>query len=328
MGKQLSFTEENVKKNAFDYPKLKLAKGETALLTVVENPYSEYVHSVQKPILDQATNKVLYETKEKKDKTEYQVPKLSFVSNPICLGDEDVLAEDGLDPVNCPVCAKAAAGEGNHWKPKRRFAMHVIRTNTTPGTFDANGTGGQLLIWAFTDVIFNKLYTLQKQWGLDTHDLQLGPCTDPGFQKADLNIAPGTAVDEAQRALLFAEKNRSTDPTVFCGNRKTKARIEDDLKIVDAEWARAAGTESDGLPVTTVASLSEGISSLLDEKNPKDEQGWSVSGPEATQTAKETATPVASFDALPDTAPAAEKPAAPASKPAADTSLDSILDSL
>ena len=57
MGKQLSFTEENVKKNPFDYPKLKLAKGETARLTVVENPYSEWVHNIQKPLLDEQTRK-------------------------------------------------------------------------------------------------------------------------------------------------------------------------------------------------------------------------------------------------------------------------------
>jgi hypothetical protein len=321
MGTQLSFTEENVKKNPFDYPKLKLAKGETALLTVVEDPYSEYVHSIQKPLLSERGD-VLYRTAERKDGTEYSVPKLSFVSNPICLGDREVLDEDGIDPENCPICARAAAG-GKGYVPKRRFAMHVIRTNTRPGKFEPTEPyGGQLIIWAFTDTIFNKLFGFQKQWGLKDHDLQLGPCTDADFQKAELQVAPNTAVDEATRAAIFAEKNRSEDPTVFCGNRKTKARILDDLAVVDAEWAKANGEDS-GAAVSSTQSLNEGINALLEDSNDdtKDAEGWSKTAQEEGKPAESTE-PITSFDDLPA---AKETKAKPVS---ATADIDDILDNL
>lgn len=310
MGKQLSFTEENVKKNPFDYPKLKLAKGESARLTVVEGAFSEYVHNIQKPMLDERNN-VLFSTREKKDGTEYQTPKLTFVSNPICLGNEDVLDEDGLDPENCPVCAKAISSGESHWKPKRRFAMHVIRTATQPrSNTPVEPYSGQLLIWAFTENRFTEIFEVGNEFGLDTHDLILGPCEDATFQKAKLTIANGTAVSPETRAAIFTDKNKAEDPTVFCGNRKSRARIEDDLALVEAEWAKAEGTE----PTSTasVASLSEGIGALLSDDAP--------AAPVVAEK-KEEVEAVASFDDLPETK-APEKAPAKAKAAPKETGLD------
>jgi hypothetical protein len=323
MGKQLSFTEENVKKNPYDYPKLKLAKGESARLTVVENPYSEWVHNIQKPQLDEAGN-LLYKTMTRKDDTEYQTPRLSFVSNPICLGKDEALDADGIDPENCPVCARAAAG-GKGFFPKRRFAMHVIRTVTAPNSNKAQDPyAGSLIIWAFTDNVFSEIFRLNNEHGLDEHDLILGPCEDATFQKAKLSIAKDTAPTEEQKKAIFAEKNRSEDPTVFCGNRKSEARILDDLKVVDDTWALVKG---DGEAEPT-ASLNDGISALLDDT--KDEQGWSKTGPDEPKPAPAAAasepTPVGSFDELPDTPAAAPEKPKVASKPT--TNIDDILDGL
>lgn len=283
MANQISFTEENVKKNAFDFPKLKLAKGERARLTIVESPYVEYVHNIQKPILNE-DGTVQYKTQERKNGTEYTVPKLAFVSNPICLGTTSVLDENGLDPDNCPVCARAARGEKGYF-PKRRFAMHVIRTNTKPNSFDPlTPPSRQLIIWAFTDNVFAKIVEYQKQWGLNKHDLQLGPCEDATFQKAELNIAPDVAVTPAEIAEYFAKENQASDPTVFCGNKKTRKFIEEDLAIVDETWARAKG-EDDSLPTSSGASLTDGIKGLLDEDT-------------TTGVPSESVSPVTSFDDL------------------------------
>lgn len=298
MGKTLSFTEENVKKNPYDYPKLKLTKGETALLTYVEDPVAEYVHRIEKPMLDEAGN-VLYTTKDRLNGTQYQVPKTTWVSSPICLGDADVLDEEGIDPANCPICERAAAGEKGA-RPKRRFAMHVIRTNTVPNTFDANETGASLIIWAFTDQIFNQLFALQKQWGLDKHDLQLGPCEDAVMQKAKLAIAPGTAVTEDIKKKVYVDKNKADDPTIFCGTRKSKDRILEDLAQVDAQWAKSNGDTDSGDVVSDSVDLSSGISSLLDEEPAP-----------AKETPKAKTEPATSVEDLPDSEPA---PKAAASK--------------
>lgn len=314
-GFRLSFSEDNVKKNPFDFPKLKLAKGETARLTIVEDPVSEYVHSIQKPILDDATGALVMTTKEKKDGTEYQVEKLTFVSNPICLGDREVLDAEGLDPENCPVCKRASEG-GRGYYPKRRFAMHVIRTNTKPGTFDPNGTGQQLLIWAFTDLIFNKLVEINNEFGLADHDLKLGPCTDANFQKADLSAARDTVVDADARKNVFNDTTKAEDATIFCGNRKSRARIEEDLAQVDAVYDRAKGVE-ESAALHTTESLSKGLSAII-----SDDEDTANGVP--TVSAEEVA-PASSLDDLP--AAKEEKKAEPAAK-GGGTDLDDLFNNL
>lgn len=298
MGRRLDFSEENIKKNPFDYPKLKLAKGETARLTVVESPVVEYVHTIQKPILDEA-GQVVYQTKERKDGTEYQVPKLTFVSNPICLGDEEVLDTDGIDPKNCPVCERAANGERGFY-PKRRFAMHVIRTNTKPGTFEPNGTGYQLVVWAFTDVIYGKLVSIGKEFPLSQNDLKLGPCEDAVFQKADLSNANGTVVDEETRKLIYNDSTVAEKLEIFCGQKKSIDRINEDLAQVDAQWARAEGNE-ESESVTQVADLGSGISALLEDDAPAKQEAPAPAkeeAPAAAPAAEDKPKPATDFDDL------------------------------
>lgn len=317
MGLQLSFTSDNVKKNPYDYPKLKLANGERALLTIVQNPFTEYVHNLQKPVLDDQ-NQVVMSTKERADGTEYQVPKLTFVSNPICLGDAEVLEEDGIDPANCPMCLRAV--EDKYMRPKRRFAMHVIRTNTRPNSFDpVEPASHSLVIWAFTDNIFGKLASYQEKWGLDKHDLELGPCTDATFQKADLNVSPKTVLTDEIKAAVFSEKNRAEDPTVFCGMRKSRAAIDADLAAIDAQWAKAEGkTDADSEAIRSTESLSSGIDALLSDE-PKAETPKAEAAP-AAEGEKSL-----SLDDLP--AAKKEEPAKAAPAPAGD-SLDDILNGL
>lgn len=332
MGTQLSFTEENIKKNPFDFPKVHLVKGEVARLTVMEDPFSEYVHTIQKPQLDDRGN-VLMKTAERKNGTEYQTPKLTWVSSPICLGDRDVLDKDGIDPENCPVCARAAAGQKGFF-PKRRFAMHVVRTFTKGKTFDPSTPfSGQLLIWAFADTVFNKLFSFNKEFGLKDHDLKLGPCTDEDFQKADLNVANDTAVSEEDRKAYFNDETKAEDPTVFCGARKTRARIEEDLAQVDAQWALSRGEADDS--VASAASLSEGLGALLSDDEPKKaakksgkadgtDTEW-VDDPDADEELLNLAD-------LPEPEatkkPAAKKAAAKKPEPEEDDSIDDILDNL
>lgn len=329
MSSQVTFTEENVKKNAYDFPKLKLTQGERALLTVVENPYMEYVHQIEKPVLDEAGNIAMITKTRFKDQTQYETEKLQFVSNPICLGTKSVLEEKGIDPDNCPACARAAGGEKGFY-PKRKFAVHVIKTNTKPNSFDpTQPLSSSLFIWAFTDTIFSQLVDFQKRWGLKTHDLNLGPCEDPQFQRAKLNIDSGTVLDEKARAAIFAPENRAEDPTVFCGTRKTKERLLEDLAQIDdvRNKANKVNPEAGAAKVSTTAALSEGLGALLDEdtstgaetvstpepagdldslfSDPKtDADGWAVD-PEDQKTADEAA-----------------------AKPSADAELDDLLSGL
>ncbi len=288
MANPITFTEEHVKKNARDYPKVSLAMGERALLTVVENPVLEYQHQIQKPVLDEQNN-IVMQTKDKKDGTQYQTPKLAWVSTVICLGDPDKLQKDGIDPDACPACARAADGQKGFF-PKRRFLVHVIKTATKPGSWEPTrnadkSVNTQVLAWSFTDVIFNKLVEYQSGFGLKTHDIYYGPRTNPGFDTADVNIAPNTVLDEAARANIFTDDSKCEDLSVFAGFRKNKARMEDDLAIVDEAFAKANGTEaSTGAKVTSTAALSEGIASLLDD--------------DTTSGATTVSEPVADLDSL------------------------------
>lgn len=330
MASPITFTEDNVKKNALDFPKVKLALNERARLSIVENPIVEYYHQIQKPVLDD-NNQVVMKTVEKKDGTEYTTPKLSWVSTVICLGTESVLADKGIDPDNCPVCKRAADGQKGFF-PKRRFIVHVIKTNTKPGSFEPtkNSDGSlstQVLIWSFTETIFNKLVEFQTGFGLTKHDINYGPCTDADFQKAEVNIAPDTALDEAARKNIFTEDSKAPDPSAFAGMRKTKERLEDDLAIVDEAWAKSKGGEVDqGSSVTSAAALSEGLASLLDEDD-------------TTSGATTVTEPVADLDSLVEgttvekdaegwakEAPAESKPAAESSSK--ELNVEDILNSL
>lgn len=275
---KVAFSEEykTTQSNKFDFPKLKLKNGEQArLLLIDKEPVLEFVHTLRKP---QVINgiPVTFQA-ERRDKTTYTDYKKDFVSQAICFGDFGTLQDKGTDPKNCPMCQ--AAHENPDWfdAPKARYAAHVIRYKTKAGTFNVTQPFSvDLLVWAFSGTVFNKIYDLQSEWGdLWKHDLTLGPCTSENFQKFDINIAQKAEwLADKQRQELVKDtfkNNKLEDLSLATGSRKERRWIDADIATVKEAWGQVNGSEKDN------SSVADDLSALFDgEKNePKTE--WAPS---------------------------------------------------
>lgn len=268
---KLSFDVKNVRQDESRFPKLKLEKDEMARIVCIEKvPESQWVHTLRAPKIVNGKPKIV--VKERKNGEKYEDYDMDFIGRPICLGDEGVLEDRGVDPQNCPACALALSGDMGD-RPQRRFAMHVLKYATKPGKTDLLPQFNvQLLVWAFTERVFDKLTSFTQEWGsLLQHDLLLGPCTNPVFQQYDINIA-GKAEwmaneERKQLATDMFRENKITDEALaaFCGRRVQRAWMEEDIEKIKDRWLQATG-ETAGADASidlTGSSLSEGLEDLV-----------------------------------------------------------------
>jgi len=242
-----TFAEENRSVTSTQFPKLKLEKDERARIVCVEkDPLFEYVHTLRAPKIVNGIAET--ELIERRDGTKFEAFKLDFIGRPLCLGDMGILQERGVDPKNCPVCEVAAQNDTVS-APERRFAMHIIKYATRPGSFDvALPFTPTLLLWAFTDTIYNKLIDFAKEWGnLQQHDLLLGPCTNPTYQKFDIGVAAKAEwlLDDQRKnltAVTFKE-NKLNDAQLseFIGRKVDTKWLKDDLDKIRQRWQMANG---------------------------------------------------------------------------------------
>jgi hypothetical protein len=285
MGRIGFATENKGKVVDYDYPKLKLTNGEKARIIIgLEDPAMEYVHTLRKPVIANGEAVTEQVTNDRTGVTTTEFKK-DFVGNPICLGDQSIIADKGLDPAHCPACKLAQDHPDYAEPPKRRFAMHVIRYRTKSGTFNVqNPFSVEILVWAFTDTVFNKIVDFMEEHGdLRKKDFLLGPCTNPTFQKFD--ITPGAEAiwlknDEHKKivAETFRE-NQIPDLTIAIGRSKQKAWVQQDVDGILEAWSQA---KQSGNSAGSTSSLGEDLNELLDG-GAKDADGWAT--PDAAEEA-------------------------------------------
>lgn len=268
----------------YDYPKLKLKTGETArIMAGVENPVMEYVHNLRKPVIVNGVPEM--ELATRKDKSTYETNKMAFVGNPLCLGDANILAEKGSDPKNCPACKLASRNPDAAQAPKRRYAMHVLRYRTKAGTTNvATPFSVELLVWAFTDRILNKLIELKEQWtSLQKHDLQLGPCTSETYQNFDISALPNAEwLTDDRRKTLTKEtiaEGKIPDLTIAVGNVKKREWVEQDVAAIEEAWAEVRAYNKGNS--TPDESLDDGLDGLFTKEESIDEETGEVTMMEA-----------------------------------------------
>lgn len=267
--RQMSFDPKNKNTSISDYPKLKLAKDERARILCPEEPVFAFVHTLRAPTIVNGAPK--YVTVETKSGEPREVLKMDYIGRPLCLGDEGILEDKGVDPKNCPVCALASTSDMAA-PPERRFAMHVVRytIKSGGGGFDlASPFSCQLVVWAFPDSIFSKLVDFVAEWGsLQNHDLLLGPCIAADFQKFDINPSSRAAwqqSEEAKRIVIETFKeNRTPNLEAFCGRKTDRSWLLDDLEKVQARW-RIANHQPEQDGTQSAESLTEGLNDLLNE---------------------------------------------------------------
>lgn len=327
---RVGFSTENKKATTnYDYPKLKLKSGEKARILILEDPVVEYVHTLRKPKI--LNGKPLMETKKRKDESEYQDYKMDFVSRPICIGDESILDDKGSDPSNCPMCALAKSDPDMTSAPQRRFAMHVVRYKTKPGTTDVQTPFSvDIVVWSFTDRIFNAIVDFKNDWeDLRKHDLILGPCTNETFQQFDMNVAPKAAwlqsADDKKYTAEAFKNNQIEDLAIACGSKKERKWIEEDIASIREAWAVVSDAPaSEAKSAEISASLESDLNGLL-EDTPAAKTAAPAKAAESDPLADLT-----SDDSFPETADKGpdEKAPEPAAEPKKDAADDELADLL
>ncbi len=265
---RLGFNEDNRKRDASSFPKLKLDSNEMARILVIEKePWSEYVHTLRAPKI---VNGQPVEKTEERDGVTTTTLEMDFIGNPICLGDAGILTDEGIDPTNCPMCALAKEGDMVD-PPRRRFALNILRYATQPGSVDIKDPFSvDVYVWAFTDMIYNKLLDFTKEWdNLQEHDLLLGPCTNKSFQKFDIGISKKAEWMENTERQAFAvetfKKNHADEEILraMCGRVAKRSFIEEDLAKVRQRWSVANAARRSHPAIQEAKSLDAGLDDLL-----------------------------------------------------------------
>lgn len=247
---RVSFSDplpKNREKNLI--PKLKLEDGETARIACLELPFSGYRHTLEKPVI--RNGKALFKTVERKDKSTYETHAMEFVSAFLCLGDEGIMEENGVDVENCPACY-ASTRSDEVKPPKRRYAMNVVKYNLKPGTTELTSSYGVTVIpWEFSDTTFQKIRKFVLEgYDLKEKDLVLGPCTNKDFQKFEIMPSLTGAwlgSESSKKATLEAFKENKVsqeDLESLCGIKKERKWIELDLAEVHDRWVEINGVGS------------------------------------------------------------------------------------
>lgn len=271
---KVGFNSENKSSSPFDFPKLSLGQGEKARIVCIEpEPEMQYVHTLRQPAIKDG--EAVYEDKTFKGKTT-RVMVYDFMARYICLGSPTVIDKEGYDKKQCPLCA-ASEEHDTFDRPARRFAMHVVKYKTTPGGFKVQEPfGAELLVWSFTDRVFNSLVDITEEHGdLRKKDLMLGPCENKQFQKFDINIGGGAEwlKDDGRKdyvKTLYAE-NAMKDMTPIIARPLKRDGIETEINMVRSRIAQVSGSGTDSIPDDLDIGSGVDLDNLLgDEPQPEE----------------------------------------------------------
>lgn len=255
----MSFTSSNRANEIENFPKLKLENKESARVVVLEEPESAFVHNLRAPKI---VNGVVQYKGEEMD--------FDFMGNPICLGDENIVKERGMDAKNCPACKAVQEQPDMFTIPKRKYATHVYQYQTN-GTNKAPANGdGAVKVWAFADQKFGELVDIyeEAEKAPQDVDLILGPCENAMFQKFKIIAGQKTAwqASEGTQQRFNEATSRAKDLYRYIGRKMSKEFIEDKVDEVRRKWAQAKGqsgeTASDGF-VSAERNLDAGLDDLL-----------------------------------------------------------------
>lgn len=313
---EIDFDPTNRKSSTTNFDRLKLKKGESGRIVLLNKPTFAYVHTLRAPQI--VNGKAVKTTKQRTNKdgevtAEYEDYAYDFIGRPLCLGDLGILADKGLDPDNCPVCKRAREGDQVN-PPERRFAVNVIRYATQADGKLVTPFSCSCVVWSFNEGTFNKLLSIAEEYaevgGLIGRDLLLGPCKNEAFQTFEISVGAKNAwqlsEDFKARVQETFKQNKVDNLEAACGRQTDKRWILNDLETIEYRYRIANGTAStpDGTEAHSTATLAEGIDDLLsDDGGPRSAQN--APAPEQQAVAD-----TSGLDLLGDTPPAAPPAAA------------------
>lgn len=291
---KITFDSSNKVKQFNDYPKLKFeAKGEKARVVVLDDaPEVAWVHTLRAPVIVNGTP-VMEKVTNKEGQIVGERPKMDFIGQHVCFGNDQILAEKFKDPANCPTCAAGNESDAVE-PPRRRMAIHIVRYKTQPGSFKPQEPfQAELLAWVFGEKVFDSLVSISEEHGdLRMKDLLL-ECSNKMFQNVEVQVGGSAAWLETDANKEFVKAlyaaNKCEDFIPLLARKATRQQAEEDIAKVKLRHAQAFGGTTEA--VGSAPSVSETSAAVnLDDI---------LSGPSETVTGN-------SVDAaLGDSAPAA-----------------------
>lgn len=250
--------------DALEFERLKLKKDERARIVLLERPTFAYVHTLRAPkIVSGQAVKVEKKTRRGEIYMDWD---MDFIGRPLCLGDLGILADKGVDATNCPACKRSTETDEIN-QPERRFAMNIIRYTMTRDGRLVEPFSCTAMVWGFTEGIYNRLVDIAQEHGaLVGQDLLLGPCTDEGYQKYEIQAgrSPLWQSSEPIKNTVVAtyQSNKVDELERACGRRAETRWMVKDIEQISERWRIARGIP-DGTEAAGAAALTTGLDALL-----------------------------------------------------------------
>ncbi len=250
--------------DTLDFDRLKLKKDERARIVILEPATFAYCHTLKAPkIVNGKATKVEKKTRRGDVYMDFD---MDFIGRPLCLGDPGILNDKGVDAANCPVCKRSTETDEVN-PPERRFAANVIRYTMNREGKLVQPFSCTCVVWSFTEGIYNRLADIAAEHGSPIgRDLLLGPCTDEGFQKYEIQAGAQSlwqASDDIKRTVQATfDANKVEDLERACGRKAETRWLVKDLDNIAERWRIARG-EKDGTEAVMTAGLDEGLNDLL-----------------------------------------------------------------
>lgn len=249
---KIGFASSNVRSSDTKFPTVKLASGEYWRIVIAEpEPTFEWVHQLRKPKLSPVTGKLQERKITTRDGEERMVPDMEFVGSPICLGNLDALEDRGVDPDHCPVCKAALDYPDFFSGPERRFAVHVLKYGTKPGTpqVSPGPLNLETRVWRMSEARYAKVVQVIEEFAQDgdprSVDIVLGPCTNQTYQNYEIAGSPNCVIRQSEenlrRAVETFQGNNAGDLSAYCGRKAERRFVESDIAEIVSRWKKAQG---------------------------------------------------------------------------------------
>ena len=242
----VKLTDVPIKDSGPDFEKFDVEKNDKALIHIpgdlIVQEFVHVFHRDEPTMIERNGRKVPEWSRE------------SFAGTFICLGEfEKVLASPSYgDPENCPACKAMNTNPRLVERPKRTFAMNVIRYATNKRSYDLRNNNVDVQVWRHADVRkLEPILMAAKSVDLKTVDFKI-EADNSDWKKYIIQPNLGELTYKQNADLTSNMKNAydnlfSTETlTDACGKKFTKDALEAEISRVASEFRlEAASAEAD-----------------------------------------------------------------------------------
>lgn len=235
----------DIKDSGPTFEKFDVEKNDKALIHIPENKVvQEFVHVMHRDeptMIERNGRKVPEWSRE------------SFAGTFICLGDfETVLSSPSYgDPANCPACAAMNKGPKLVERPKRTFALNVVRYATNRRSYDLRNNNVDVQIWRHADVRkLEPVLMAARQQPLNTIDFMV-EADNSDWKKYIIQPKLGDPTfvsnDELKSNMKNAYGNLFPEASLTdaCGRKLSKDALQSEIGRLESEYRLASQEESD-----------------------------------------------------------------------------------